>query len=345
LLYGQRDEPYGVLSRLGQRLESLIAPDAVLPTLVASIAEALKFPYVAIGLGVGPESEIAAAHGAPAVGVGRWLLVYQTETVGELLVAPRTPGESFSPSDRQLLDDLARQVGVAAHGVRLTRDLQRLADELQQSRERLVTAREEERRRLRRDLHDGVGPTLASLVQRLDAVGRLVPRDPEAAVSLLLDLKAQTRATVADIRQMVYALRPPALDELGLVSAIREHAAQHLEPTGLRVTVDAPPLTALPAAVEVAAYRIVLEALTNVVRHAAAHTCSVRLTCGRADLVVEILDDGGGLPDGAHAGVGIESMRERAAELGGECVVERGPCRGTRVWARLPLPDPVASKD
>jgi signal transduction histidine kinase len=235
-------------------------------------------------------------------------------------------------------------VGVAAYGVRLTRDLQRLAGELQQSRERLVTAREEERRRLRRDLHDGVGPTLASLVQRLDAVSRLVPRDPEAAISLLVDLKAHTRATVADIRQMVYALRPPALDELGLVSAIREHAAQHLEPTALRVTLDAPALPALPAAVEVAAYRIVLEALTNVARHAGAQICAVRLTCG-ADLVVEIIDDGRGLPDGVLAGVGIASMRERAAELGGECLVGRGPSGGTRVWARLPLPDSAMSMD
>ena len=336
LLYGQRDEPYAVLSRLGQRLESLVAPDAVLPTIVQSVAEALKFPYVAIGLGTGAASEIAAAHGRPVEGLGRWLLVYQTETVGELLVAPRTPGEGFSVSDRRLLDDLARQVGVAAHGVRLTRDLQRLAADLQQAREHLVAGREEERRRLRRDLHDGIGPTLASLVQRLDAASRLVPRDPQAAVAVLVDLKTQTRTTVAEIRQLVYALRPPALDELGLVSAIREHAAQHLEPTGLRVVVEVPsPFPPLPAAVEVAAYRIVLEALTNVARHASAHACSVRLVPGQ-DLVIEVMDDGCGFEHGARAGVGLSSMRERAAELGGECVVERAPTGGTRVWARLP---------
>ena len=169
-------------------------------------------------------------------------------------------------------------------------------------------------------------------------------RDPEAAIPLLVDLKAHTRATVADIRQMVYALRLPALDELGLVTAIREHAAQHLEPSGLHVTLDAPPLPALPAAVEVAAYRIMLEALTNVARHAAAQNCWVRLS-GERDLTIEIADDGQGLPDVVRAGVGLTSMRERSSELGGDCVVERGPRGGTRVWARLPLLELVGSKE
>jgi signal transduction histidine kinase len=141
-----------------------------------------------------------------------------------------------------------------------------------------VAAREEERRRLRRDLHDRIGPTLASLAQRLDAASRLVSRDPEAAVGVLADLKTQARGTVAELRQLVYALRPPALDELELVSAIREHA-QHLEPAGLRVIIEAPSrFPPLPAAVEVAAYRIVREVLTNVpvmLKRAAARSGSV----------------------------------------------------------------------
>jgi signal transduction histidine kinase len=338
LLYGQRDEPYVVLSRLGQRLESIVAPEAVLPTIVQSVAEALKLPYVAIVLTTDASHEVAASHGTPVTAVGRWPLAYQTEPIGELLVAPRASGEDFSVADRRLLDDLAHHVGIAAYGVRLTRDLRRLATDLQLARERLVTAREEERRRLRRDLHDGIGPSLASLVQRVDAATRLVSRDPETAVAVLIDLKTQAKATVAGIRQLVYALRPPALDELGLVSAIREHAALHLEPAGLRVTVEAPsPFPTLPAAVEVAAFRIVLEALTNVARHADAHSCCVRLTCG-PDLFVEVSDDGRGFTSGMRAGVGLTSMRERAAELGGECVVEAGLTGGTRVWARLPQP-------
>lgn len=160
-----------------------------------------------------------------------------------------------------VLDDLARQVGIAAHAVRLTADLQ-------QSRERLVTAREEERRRLRRDLHDGLGPALASITLKLDAARNLLTRDPFAADALLVDLKKQTQGAVADIRRLVYELRPPSLDELGLVSALREQAEQYTD-DGLNITIDAPePLPALAAAVEVATYRIVQEAMTNVVRHA-----------------------------------------------------------------------------
>ena len=343
LMYGPgRDDPYAVLSRLGQRLEATLAPEAVLPTIVATVKESLKLPYTAIALKHADADAfaVAAASGIPVDDVLHLPLVYQNETVGQLLLAPRAPGEAFSAADQRLLDDLAHQAGVAVHAVRLTTDLQRLAADLQRSRESLVTTREEERRRLRRDLHDGLGPTLASLAQRLDTARILVPRDPDAAVALLGDLKAQVKATITDIRQLVYALRPPALDELGLVSAIREHIAHYDQPNGLHVSIDAPErLPPLPAAVEVAAYRIVLEALTNVARHAHAQTCRIRLDLTEAPaLCLEITDDGGGLPPDYHAGVGLTSMRERAAELGGECRIEPGPTQGTQVWARLPLP-------
>jgi len=340
LMYGDRDDPYAVLSRLGQRLEAVLAPEAVLPTIVATVKESLKLPYAAIALKEGDAFAVAAASGIPVDDALRLPLVYQNETVGQLLLGPRASGETFTPADRRLLDDLAREAGVAVHAVRLTTDLQRLAADLQRSRESLVAAREEERRRLRRDLHDGLGPTLASLAQRLDTARILVPRDPDGAAALLVDLKAQVKATIADIRQLVYALRPPALDELGLVSAIREHAAYYNQANGLRVSIESPErLPPLPAAVEVAAYRIALEALTNVARHARAQTCRIRLDIAEAQaLCLEITDDGDGLPAGSHAGVGLTAMRERAVELGGECRIDSGPARGTRVWARLPLP-------
>jgi signal transduction histidine kinase len=266
--------------------------------------------------------------------------VYQHETVGQLLLAPRAPGETFSPADRRLLDDLAREAGVAVYAVRLTTDLQRSAADLQRSRERLVTTREEERRRLRRDLHDGLGPTLASLAQRLNTARVLIPRDSDAAIALLGDLETQVKTMIAEIRQLVYALRPPALDELGLVSALREHAEHYNESNGLYISMEAPEhLAPLPAAVEVAAYRIVLEALTNVARHAHARTCHIHLELREAqELYLEVTDDGNGLPNDHHAGVGLTSMRERALELGGECRIEPGPTHGIRVVARLPLP-------
>jgi signal transduction histidine kinase len=202
----------------------------------------------------------------------------------------------------------------------------------------LVTAREEERRRLRCDLHDGVGPTLASLAQRLDAARLMVPRDPDSAVTLLGDLKGQVRATIADIRRLVYALRPPVLDEFGLVSAIREHAMSYNQSDDLQVLIEAPDdLPPLPAAVEVAAYRIALEALTNVARHAQARTCHIRLEHRtRGTFCLEITDDGQGLPENYRAGVGLTAMRERAAELGGRCTVEPRQPYGTRVSVHLP---------
>jgi two-component system, NarL family, sensor kinase len=331
LLYGQRDEPYAVLSRLGQRLGASLPPEAVLPTIVRTVAEALKLPYAAVAFEQDGSLAIAAAVGAPGSEPVRLPLTYQGAAVGALLLGPRGPGETFSATDRCLLEDLAHQAGVAVHAVGLTAELQR-------SRERLVLAREEERRRLRRDLHDGLGPVLASLFQRLDGAAGLVERDPTAAAALLGGLREQVKVTIGDLRRLVYALRPPALDEFGLVAAIREQAAQYEHADGLRVVVAAPDaLPSLPAAVEVAAFRIALEGLTNVVRHAHARTCHVRLDLTDA-LHLEITDDGTGLPDPLRTGVGLTSMRERAAELGGECRIESEPAGGTRVSARLPVP-------
>ncbi len=329
LLYGERDEPYRVLSRLGQRLESTNTPTTILPAIVDTVAQALKLPYVAIALQQRETLAVAAAAGHPGAGdLVSVPLVFQTETVGQLVVSPRAPGEAFTAADRRLLADIAHQAGGAAYAVRLTADLQR-------SRESLVTAREEERRRLRRDLHDGLGPRLAGLILRIETARNLLAHEP-LADPLLTDLQEQTEAAIAEIRRLVYALRPPALDQLGLVAALREQATA-CSANGLRVVVDAPEqLPPLPAAVEVAAYRIALEALTNVVRHAQAHTCTIRLTLDRA-LQLEITDDGRGFPMEARAGVGLTSMQERAAELGGTWQIDRLSGCGPRVCVRLPV--------
>src|SRR6266540_733546 len=191
-------------------------------------------------------------------------------------------------------------------------------------------------RRMLRDLHDGLGPQLASLTLTLAAARELLRHDVDAADRLLQELAGHTQAAIADIRRVVYDLRPPALDDLGLVLALREQAA-HYRQAGLQIMIDAPDhLPALPAAVEVAAYRIVQEALTNVVHHAQARACTVCLTLGDA-LIVTIRDDGVGLPPGGRAGVGLTSMRERTAELGGTCQIESVPGQGARIHARLPL--------
>jgi len=288
-MYGERDDPYAVLSRLSQRLEATLAPEAVLPTIVETIAQSLKLPYAGITLNQDGEFRIAAEFGRSQGEPIRLPLSYQGEPVGELLLAPRAPGDIFTSAERRLLDDLARQAGIAVHAVRLTTDLQR-------SRERLVTKREEERRRLRRDLHDGLGPQLASLTLKLETARNRLTDDP-LADSLLADLAKRTQDATADIRRLVYGLRPPTLDELGLVSALREGATQYSQQgfNGVYVTIDAPEdLPPLPAAVEVAVYRITQEALTNVVRHAEAHICNVRIKLDEQTgwLCLEIQDDG-----------------------------------------------------
>ncbi len=338
LMYGERDDPATVLTRLSQRLDSALVPDSVLQTIVETLAQTLRLPYAAIALSE-EEPRFASSRELPPSELVHLPLTYHAERVGELILAPRAVGEAFSPADMKLINLIAQQAGVAAYTVRLNKDLQR-------SRERLVTAQEEERRRLRRDLHDGVGPTLASLSQRIDTASDLVTSDPEKSVQLLKDLKGQVKETVADIRRLVYALRPPVLDEFGLVSAIREHLAQYSGPNGMNIIIDAPdPLPALPAAVEVAAYRIVLESFTNVVKHAKASACQIRFRIDEQCLFLEILDNGIGLPIDKRNGVGFASMRERAAELGGECILENNPDGGTCVIARLPLGKDVPHVD
>jgi signal transduction histidine kinase len=346
LMYGERDDPVTVLSRLGQRLEATLAPNAVLPSLVETVAQALKLPYVAI--------EASSLHTVPAL-KAEWRLanqhlnpdqytlvnfplIYQGEAVGQLSVAPRAPGEDFSPLDRHLLENIAHQAGVAIHAVSLT-------TELQQARQRLVTIVEEERRRLRRDLHDGLGPALASQGLKLAAAKQLLASDTAASEALLDKVLSQNEETVRDVRRLIYGLRPPALDERGLAEAIRDHVAQTGSVEGLQVGVSELPaaILPLPAAVEVAAYRIALEALTNIIRHARARHCLIQFSTqpkesGNA-LQIEISDDGLGLPQHLRAGVGLRSMRERAEELGGRLSVEPNPGGGTRCIANLPLPN------
>jgi signal transduction histidine kinase len=344
LMYGERDDPYAVLSRLGSRLESTLAPDAMLPAVAKTVRETLRLPYAEIQLKREDGFETAATAGNPVEKALRLPLVYGGETVGQLVLGPRSGEEEFATAERRLLEDLAHQIGASAHATLMTDEALKLSADLQRSRERLVEAREEERRRLRRDLHDGLGPQLSSQALTIDAVRKLMRRDPDAAEGLLLELKADAQAAVTDVRRLVYGLRPPALDDLGLLGALGESAAQY-SAKGLHVSVEGPDnLPPLSAAVEVAAYRIAQEALTNVARHAEATTCTVYLAIEEAGaLCVEVRDDGRGVPDSqenssVRAGVGLMSMRERATELGGSLVVEPLSGGGTRVRVRLPLP-------
>jgi two-component system NarL family sensor kinase len=338
VMYGERDDPYAALSRLAERLDATLSPDEVLPTIVDSVTSALRSPYAAIEVatGGGPPCT-AAARGTLPVGAVplRVPLTSAGAQVGDLVVAPRRLAETFNDADRWLLAGLAHHAGAAVHAAELTTQLQR-------SRERLVTAREEERRRMRRDLHDGLGPVLAGIAMQLDAARRLMRRDQDAAGQLLQHLREQTQGAIADIRRLVYELRPPALDDLGLTGALAQHAASCSTAGGLQVSIDTGlGLPALSAAVEVAAYRIATEAVTNVTRHAGARTATVKLTASKGMLQVEVTDDGRGVSPPHRAGVGLTSMRERAEELGGSCTLQPRPGGGSIVSAQLPLAGPL----
>ncbi|MGH2443973.1 MAG: sensor histidine kinase, partial [Chloroflexota bacterium] len=321
---------------LARRLEGSIAPDALLPAILETVVSALRLPYAAIALQNNDQLTIVASHGQPVPDPLTFPLSYQLQPLGQLLLAPRSGTAAFGEADQRLLADLAHQAGLAIHTTQLTAEALRLSTDLQRARTRLVSLREEERRRLRRDLHDGLGPALACITLQAETARDLLLTDPRQADTVLTDLTGQAQAAIADIRRVVYDLRPAALDDLGLVGAVRAYAAQ-LVHHGVSIQIYAPEaVSPLPAAVEVAAYRIVQEALTNVFRHAGAGNCTVNLALDDA-LRIEVADDGRGLPSQMRAGVGLQSMRERAAELGGTCVVECRTGAGTLVSASLPL--------
>lgn len=314
LLYGDRDEPWAAVRRLGDRL----ARPATIEDVAGDVGRALRLAQV----------EILPPGAQPGDGAGPGLLrvplTFHGEPAGTLVAG----GRELGAADRAALADLAPHLAAAVHAARLTEDLRR-------SRERLVAAREEERRRLRNDLHDELGPSLAMLALRLDAA-RDLAAGPEGE-AVLRELAAQARDGLGQVRAIVRDLRPAALADLGLDAALAQQV-EALRGGGLDARLDVPsPLGELPAAVEVAAYRIAREAVGNVVRHARASTCTVRLVREPGALRVVVTDDGRGVRRGAPRGVGLESMAARADELGGTFAVAPGDAGGTRVEARLPL--------
>jgi signal transduction histidine kinase len=338
LLYGERRDPFAVATRLGTTLDSAAAPAEALQALADEVARALRLPSVAIVPADARLPSVRSAGDQRLTGdVEEWPLTSLGQDVGRLAVTHRHPGERWRRSERAALDDAARRAAALVWAGALTADLQA-------SRERIVAGREEERRRLRHDLHDGVGPELAGMALQLERLAGKLSADPDLA-ALAGRLRDQMRRTVAAVRRAVDDLRPPALDELGLVAALREHVAAYRMPVPAGgpagdvdgVTVVADDLPPLRAAVEVAAYRIATEAVSNAVRHAGASTCTVSLGLSGEDLLVEITDDGRGVPADAVPGVGSTSMRERAGELGGTLDVTTGAGAGTTVRARLPL--------
>jgi signal transduction histidine kinase len=326
VFYGDRNDPYRMLRELSRRLNAL-PPGGVLSPLVEAVAISLRLPHVAIqnhdGLSL-------AGYGTPGSRQEHWPLTYEGRAEGVLVASPRRGEDGFDDHDRELLRDVASQLGVAVHAEGLTAELLR-------SRQRLVSAREEERRRLRRDLHDGLGPVLTAVGLNLDAVRARLVSDPPTAERHVTEAKEATAQALAELRRLVQGLRPPALDDLGLLGALHTQTDRLVAGSKLSLTIEADELPDLPAAVEVAVFRTVIEAVTNTVRHSNARQCSVRLTASGHEVELWVCDDG--TPDGPWTpGVGLAAMRERADELGGSLRAGPDPAGGATVTARFPLP-------
>jgi two-component system, NarL family, sensor kinase len=316
-VYGTRRDPVAAVSAVGQRL----AGDD-LGGVADALRESLRLSYVAVER----KDASIVESGEQAATLQTWPLSYDAEPLGRLFVGPRHGERQLSRSDQKIIDLLAAPLAIVLHAQALTEDLR-------VSRERVIDAAEEERNRLRRELHDSLGPLLTGAAFKADGIALAAQSRPERAESLAIELADQLRQSVEGVRQLAYGLRPAALDELGLVGALREEGSRY---GPVKVIIQAPEsMPALPSSVEVAAYRIAAEALTNVVRHSDAKLASVQLTTDDGTLEMIITDDGSSTAPWSP-GLGLASIQTRASEVGGAC--EAGPtAEGGRVVAVLPL--------
>lgn len=332
-MLGERAHRYDVVAGLASALENTESAGDQLAAVAGAVASAFGVSFVSVEVATGQGQRLVTTLGERPARVRTLPVTYRGAAVGSLVLPATGLRSHLTQRDQELLGDLVRQAAAAARA-------SQLAEEVQQARQRLVSAREEERRRIRRDLHDGLGPALSGMVFGLEAARLQLGTDPEAAAERLEVIAEQAQSVVGDVRRLVHDLRPPALDDRGLLGALRQQAdglGLELEVTD-RSSGAAPDAgERLPAAVEVAAYRIASEALTNVARHAGTVRVALRLDRSGHELVLEVRDDGRGIAADRVPGVGLLAQRERAAELGGEVTVESTPGGGTTVRARLPL--------
>lgn len=325
MLFGDRDEPYAILTALGRQMQSAADAGDMLVRTATAITEALRLPYARVVVVVRGEPVSVAEHGRPLEDRVRFPMELHGQPRGFLEVSPRRSGEALTSAESALLVEVAGHAAIAAAATELTLALQR-------SRERLVLAREEERLRLRRELHDGLGPTLAGTRMTVSAARGLMASGPAAAL-LQTALEDLARCS-SEIRTLLDGLRPAALDD-GLEIALRQTAGRLLADLEWSVSVEGDTRTLSPA-VEVAAFRVATEAMANVVKHAAAAHCRVTLERSANHLVVIVTDDGTGGTEPREGGVGLESMATRTEELGGDLNI-RSTTSGTCVTATFPV--------
>jgi signal transduction histidine kinase len=329
MLFGGRPDPIGTLTRLGTHLAAGSSPPQWLDTLRTALAVR--------GVALRQGERVIASSGE----FGNSLTVVtelrtEGEHVGDLIVAVPADDLRLAPATSAVLALVSVPLAQTLHAAHLT-------EELRASRGQLVNALEEERRRMRRDLHDGLGPALTGIAYSADAAANLLRSAPNDALEILHELRGDATEAIAEIRRIVYGLRPRALDELGLIGAVRQQVSHMHTADGraLVVTIHGPDdLPELPAAVEVAAYRMTVEAVTNVARHSgvAEATITFCLTPGPV-LEIEVRDHGHSTTTWTP-GVGLRSMRDRVEQIGGTLTVHATP-NGAAITAEIPVNSPT----
>ncbi len=316
-LADERRDPY-------QAVRSISSDDAAPSSTAEAIAAAMNLPWVEVetsGTG-GVDTFGAPTADAETVELE---IIYRGDVFGVIRASERRRGSHLTKADLHVLRELATQVGIrmAAENATMRAD---------EARAELVTAREEERRRMRRDLHDGLAPSLASIQLQLKATQRRLP-DEDPLRSSIAEIIEDMRHATADLRRLVYELRPPLLDELGLAGALERQFDSVTRPD-IVVSVAS---GSLPAAAEVAAFRIAAEAVHNAVKHSGATQVRVHIATDGSELQILVEDDGVGIRPDVVPGVGLTAMRERAEELGGVLTVHSLGGHGTRIEATIGL--------
>ncbi len=320
LIYGERRDPVRAAASVARTLAvEAERPQDVLPALCA----ALRLPWAALMV----DGEVVGEHGRRPDRIEHIPLRHAGETVGDLQIGVRAGQRQLDPLDSAVLELMAVPIGVAVRAEALSAAMRR-------SRQDIVAARQEERRRIRRDLHDGLASVLTGIAFQADTVVALEGRNPVRATALAEEIRAGVTVAISDVRRLINELHPAVLVDHGLVEAVCRHARRLAGPD-LAITVTGDVVDAVPAAVEVAAYRILVEALTNVARHSGATTAEVVIILSGGDLVLEVRDNGR-RATAWTPGVGLRSMQERAEELSGRIRTTPSPAGG-HVEARLPL--------
>jgi signal transduction histidine kinase len=349
LVYGERAAPYEVLSEFSERLGNAYATEELLPRMTRALAGGTGAVRADVWVRIGgelvpeatwphdadplpPIAAVEEAVGEVSASGMREPIRHQGELLGALSIVKR-PGESITPTEEKLVRDLAAQAGLMMRNVALTEQLMEHIEQLRASRQRLVNAQDEERRKLERNLHDGAQQQLVALSVKLRLAEALAARDPEKTQAMLADLQIQSGQAIEDLRDLARGIYPPLLADKGLVAALEAQARK----SSIATSVSAENVARYPQQVEAAVYFCALEALNNVAKYSGASSAEVRLAQSNGDLTFEVSDDGAGFDtDRTSYGTGLRGMADRIEVIGGVLEVRSAPGRGTSITGRIP---------